>query len=301
VVIGTGNVALDVARILLGDVDALARTDISDVALDALRTSGIREVVLLGRRGPETAAFSRGEFLALRDLSDVRLVVDGTPEVRRALAATTRDGTTPGSASHAALLAEADVETIDWSAPPPADQRRIVFRFCSPTEALFGSDRVDAVRTGGTTIPTGLVLRAAGYHGRPLPDLPFDDATGTVPNDGGRVLDPSSGSPVPGAYVTGWIKRGPSGGIGTNRADAQQTVDALLDDAAAGRLPQPQRSSRSFGRLLRSRVETVVDTRAAAAIDAAERDAGTRANRPRVKFPSVDEMLAAGRRGSLLR
>ncbi len=150
-------------------------------------------------------------------------------------------------------------------------------------------------------IPAGLVLRAAGYRGRPVPDLPFDDATGTVPNDGGRVVDPTTGAPVPGCYVTGWIKRGPSGGIGTNRADAQQTVDALLDDAAAGSLPRPHRSSRSFARLLRDRTDAVVDSRAAAAIDAAEREAGARANRPRVKFTSVQEMLAVRSRRSLLR
>src|SRR4051812_45297445 len=177
VVIGTGNVALDVARILLGDVNALARTDISDVALEALRTSGIREVVLLGRRGPETAAFSRGEFLALRDLPDVRLVVDGTPAVRGVLADPPK--------GNAALLAETALEDIDWSTPPPADERRIVFRFCSPTEAIRGGERVEGVQTGGTVIPTGLVLRAAGYRGHPVPDLPFDDAAGTVPNDDG--------------------------------------------------------------------------------------------------------------------
>jgi ferredoxin--NADP+ reductase len=292
VVIGTGNVALDVARILLGDPDALARTDISDVALDALRSSGIREVVLLGRRGPGTAAFSRGEFLALRDLPEVRLVVDGTPDVRAVLSSPPN--------GNAALLAEAAVETVDWSAPPPDDERRIVFRFCSPTEAIRGTDRVEGIDTGGTTIPAGLVLRAAGYRGRPVTDLPFDDATGTVPNDGGRVVDPATSASVPGTYVTGWIKRGPSGGIGTNRGDAQQTVDALLDDAAARRLPAPSRSSRAFGRLLRSRTDAVVDQRSAAAIDAAERAAGARANRPRVKFTSTADMLAAGRRRSLL-
>jgi ferredoxin/flavodoxin---NADP+ reductase len=294
VVVGTGNVALDVARILLSDPDELAGTDISDRALRALRTSRVREVVLLGRRGAEHVAFSAGEFLGLRAGPGPRIVVDDTPGVRAALAAAS-----PGSPT--ALLAEAHLETIEWSLPAP--EPRIVFRFDAPVIAVQGSDRVEAVEVGGigvggigARISAGLVVRAIGYRGKPVPGLPFDATTATVPHEQGRVVDPRTGGPVPGTYVTGWIKRGSSGGIGANRRCADETVGSLLDDAVAARLPTPSVSAQAFHRLLRQRCPDLVDSRAAAAIDRAERAAGGRSGRPRVKFPTVEDMLAAGRR-----
>jgi ferredoxin--NADP+ reductase len=286
VIIGTGNVALDVARILLTDPDELATTDISDLALDALRASRVREVVLLGRRGVEHAAFSPGEFLALRGRPDLELVVDDTANARAALAAARPD-------SKAALLAEIDLDPVDWSRPPR--EKRIVFRFDAPVTALHGEGRVQAV-DAGTRIPTSLVIRAIGYRGQPVAGLPFDESTGTVANDAGRVVDPDTGSPLPGTYVTGWIKRGPSGGIGTNRRCADETVGVLLDDADTFRLPRPTRSVRDLDRLLHQRVPTVIDRPAARAIDRAELRAGERAGRPRVKFPTVPELLQAGER-----
>ena len=294
VVVGTGNVALDLARILLADPAALAHTDISDVALTTLRASRIREVVLLGRRGPETAAFTAGEFLALRSTPDLRIVIDGDERTADALA-------DAPSGSAAALLREVDVESVDWSAPPP-EGKRIVLRFGSPIASLEGNTSVEAVETTPTRpgadpmrIPAGLVVRAIGYRGRPFAGLPFDDASGRVPNDRGRVVDPTTGSPLPGVYVAGWIKRGPSGGIGTNRACAAETIDRLLDDATEGVLRAPDASARAFERLLRRRGADVIDQMAAAAIDRAERDAGRRSGRPRVKFVTVEDMVKHGR------
>jgi ferredoxin--NADP+ reductase len=290
VVVGTGNVALDVARILLADPAELAGTDISDTALAALRGGRIREVVLLGRRGPETAAFTAGEFLALRRIPGLRLVLDGDERTRARAA-----GARPGSG--AAQLVDVDVERVDWSSPPPAPEagqgKRIVLRFDSPVDELTGIDAVGAVVTGGQEIPAGLVVRAIGYRGRPFAGLPFDEDRGVVPNEAGRVVDPSRSSTA-GVYVAGWIKRGPSGGIGTNRSCAAETVGSLLDDAAAGLLAAPRQSARAFDRLLRGRVP-VVDQRAALAIDRAERAAGARSGRPRVKFATHESLRQAGR------
>ncbi|MFF2327230.1 MULTISPECIES: FAD-dependent oxidoreductase [unclassified Streptomyces] len=288
VVAGNGNVALDVARILVTDPSALAGSDIADHALAALRTSRVREVVLLGRRGPEHAAYSGSELLALQHLPGVATVVDDhDPRIGAVI-----DGAAPGE--KAALLRGLVRETVDWS-HPPASERRIVFRFHSaPVEAL-GGEEVRAVRVTGDQgeldVPAGLLLRAIGYRGVPVPGLPFDEATGTVPHDGGRVKG------RPGTYVVGWIKRGPSGGIGANRACAAETVGTLLADAVAGVLPSPAHAPRAFLRLARSRTRHVVDARGLAAIDRAELARGRDDGRPRVKFGTVPELVAAARAG----
>ncbi|MEQ0559823.1 FAD-dependent oxidoreductase [Amycolatopsis sp. NEAU-NG30] len=224
VVVGAGNVALDIARILTADPDALAETPIAPAALERLRSSKVREVVLLARRGPETAAYTRPELLALADT----VVVDAhDPRIAAAV-----DAAAPGS--KAALLRGLPREEVDWSAPPPAG-RRVVLRFHSAPVAFTGDAEVRGVRVPGPAgeveIATGRVVRAAGFRGTPVPGLPFDAATGTVPNAAGRV------DGMPGTYVAGWIKRGPSGGIGANKACARETVGALLEDAVAGRLP----------------------------------------------------------------
>ncbi|MFR9727988.1 FAD-dependent oxidoreductase [Saccharopolyspora sp. MS10] len=289
VVIGNGNVALDVARILLSDPDRLASTDIADRALDELRDSAVREVVLLGRRGPEHAACTAPELRALRDLPGVEVAVEDDPRVRAALSAAAPGGT-------AALLAELPAARIDWRAEP-APGRRVVFRFGAEPAALRGTDRVDSVevrdpegRTG--TIAAGLVVRAIGYRSTPIPGLPFDAASATVPNESGRVLTEPGGPPLPGTYVVGWAKRGPSGGIGTNRGCAAETAGVLLDDAPS-LAPPP---AAGFDRWLRRRVPAAIGRRAVLAIDAAERRRGDRQGRPRVKFPSTPELLAAAKR-----
>jgi ferredoxin/flavodoxin---NADP+ reductase len=234
VVAGTGNVALDVARILTADPADLAGTAIAPAALELLRRSAVREVVLLGRRGPESAAYTRPELLAVLRRSGVELVVDDTdPRTGAAI-----DAAAPGT--HAALLQGVRRERIDPAAPPADGPRRLVLRFHSSTVAVTGPDRVRGVRVTGPDgeleLPAQLLVRAVGHRGTPLPGLPFDAVTGTVPNTDGRV------DGMPGTYVVGWVKRGSTGGIGANRTCAAETVRALLDDAAAGRLPaRPRR------------------------------------------------------------
>ncbi|MEU8707739.1 FAD-dependent oxidoreductase [Streptomyces sp. NPDC048565] len=295
VVVGNGNVALDAARILVSDPEALAAGDIAGHALDALRSGSVREVVLLGRRGPGDAAYTRSELLALKHLPGVELVVDvHDPRTGAAI-----DAAEPGD--RAALLADVVREEVDWSRPPPAG-RRIVFRFHSaPVEArgetldVVGDGGVRAVRvTGGdegTEIPAGLLLPAVGQRGLPIGGLPFDEATGTVPHEGGRVAG------RPGTYVVGWIKRGPSGGIGANRTCAAETVGTLLDDAVAGALPTPEHGVKAFARLVRRRNRRVVDARGLAGIERAELARGRREGRPRVKLATLPELVAAARSG----
>ncbi|MFC9595364.1 FAD-dependent oxidoreductase [Streptomyces sp. NPDC056944] len=294
VVVGNGNVALDVARVLLTDPEALARTDIADHALAALRDARVREVVLLGRRGPEHAAYTTSELLALKHLPGVDLVVDDRdPRTGAAI-----DAAEPGA--KAALLRGVARETADWTRTPAADRRRIVLRFHSAPVAALGEERVRAVRVteegtaAGTEIGAGLLVRAIGYRGVPLAGLPFDETTGTVPHEAGRVAG------LPGSYVVGWIKRGPTGGIGANRACAEETVGTLLADAVAGALPKPTGTSQEFRRLAKSRSgRGLVDARGLASIDRAERARGRDAGRPRVKLATVPELVAAARGGRL--
>ncbi|WP_282694465.1 FAD-dependent oxidoreductase [Streptomyces sp. CC208A] len=291
VVVGNGNVALDTARILVSDPAALAGTDIADHALTALRGARVREVVLLGRRGPEDAAYTASELLALGHLPGVDLVVDThDPRIAEAI-----DAAAPGD--KAALLKDVARETVDWTRGPAAGRRRIVLRLHSAPEEAVGPDAVRAVRVSGAggpvEIPAGLLVRAVGYRGVPLSGLPFDEATGTVPHTAGRV------DGMPGTYVVGWIKRGPSGGIGANRGCAAETVGSLLADAVEGRLPKPTGSARAFERLARRRSGRLVDARGLAAIDRTERARGAAAGRPRVKLATVPELVAAARRGRL--
>ena len=225
------NAHPDVARILTSDPDTLTDTSIAPAALEALRRSAVREVVVLGRRGPAHAAYTKPELLALTHLPTTDLVVDDhAPRIGQVIEAA-------GPREHAAVLRGVPREPVDWSRPT-GDRKRIVLRFHSTPEALTGDGTVTGIRIGsgqpddGTVeIPAGIVMRAIGYRGHTQPGLPFDEASGTVPHDGGRVRD------LPGAYVVGWVKRGPSGGIGTNRRCAAETVATLLDDVASGALP----------------------------------------------------------------
>ncbi|MFD4660162.1 FAD-dependent oxidoreductase [Kitasatospora sp. NPDC058444] len=323
VVVGNGNVAVDIARVLLTDPDRLATTDIADHALAALRRSRVREVVLLARRGPEQAAWTRAEFLALRQLPGVEVVVEDHPEVRAAIEAAgggsdseggsdsgTATGSGAGTGSRAALLAGLPLVAYDGAAEP-GPGRRIVLRFLSAPVELSGDGRVEALTVERTTLAAdgrvegtgerdvlraGLVVRSIGHRGVPLPGLPFDERTGTVAHRDGRVVDPETGRPLPGTYVVGWAKRGPSGGIGANRACARETVDALLDDAAARALPVPGAGRKDFERLVRHRRPDAVGLRELRAVERAERERGEAEGRPRVKLASVPELLAAGRR-----
>ncbi|MFC0623046.1 FAD-dependent oxidoreductase [Kribbella deserti] len=230
-VVGTGNVALDIARILLSDPAALAGTSIAPAALQALGALGaVREVALLGRRGPEHAAYTPSELLAMRQLAGVDLVVDDHhPSIGTAIEA---------GAGKAGLLRGVVRDEIDWSQPPEPG-RRLVLRFGSVPERVLGTNAVQGLALAdGAEIPAGLLVRAIGFRGRPIAGLPFDDATATVPNEAGRVTG------VPGTYVAGWIKRGPTGGIGTNRTCASETVSTLLADAIAKGQPSVARTKR---------------------------------------------------------
>ncbi|MFC9789062.1 FAD-dependent oxidoreductase [Rhodococcus sp. NPDC127528] len=310
VIIGNGNVALDVARVLTMDVDELAKTDIADHALEALRHSNIREVVLLGRRGPAQAAYSTPEFLALGDLAGVDVVVDPAElELDEATAGQLARGELePSTAFKVQLAREFSGRTTD------PGRKRIVFRYLASPTAVLGTDRADAVTvvrnelvadehgtlsarpTGDTeTVPTSLVLRSIGYRGVPVPGVPFDERRGTIPNDHGRVLAGPGGAPVDGVYVTGWIKRGPSGVIGTNKSCAKDTVARLFEDFQAGHLVRQVGSRRELTKLVGQRQPARIDYRGWRAIDSAERSRGAATGRPRVKITDVDELLAAAK------
>jgi ferredoxin/flavodoxin---NADP+ reductase len=244
VIVGNGNVALDVARILVSDVDSLEETGIADHALEMSRDSNIREVVVLGRRGPAQAAYTNPEFLALRSLPGVDIVIDpDEAELDSHSRALIESGEVEPSVRIKAQLAQDIAKTPVKDAP-----KRIVFRyFASPVEIL-GEDPLTGLRvvrnelTEGDdgivratpsdqteTIDTTLVLRSIGYLGTAVQGVPpFDTDRGTVPHDGGRVVEPETGEAVTSVYVTGWIKRGPSGQIGTNKKCAADTVAALL-------------------------------------------------------------------------
>ncbi|WP_210495224.1 4Fe-4S binding protein [Patulibacter sp. SYSU D01012] len=231
VVIGNGNVALDVARILTADPDSLADSEIAPHALRALRRSAIEEVVVVGRRGAEHAAFTLPELVGL----------SATPGVALGVGAGELPAETGG---------DAKLELLAGLRPPAGARRRITLRFGLTPTAIAGDGAAAAVelrRTGaepddpgaGERLDAGLVISSIGYRGLPVAGLPYDAATGTVPNADGRVLVPETGDAAPGTYVVGWIKRGPSGFIGTNKACSQDTVAALVDDFNAGRLASP--------------------------------------------------------------
>ena len=297
VVIGNGNVALDVARILTAEPERLAATDISDSALQVLRRSSVREVVVAARRNPADSAFTLPELIGLTETADVVLNTADHVLVRRDLESVTD----PGTRAKLEILAGLP------DAAHPAGRPRIRLAYRLTPRRVLGRDRaggVEFLRTGSAdcvTVPAGLVLTAIGYRGAPVPGLPFDDAAAVVPNQGGRVVDPSTGRPVAGTYVAGWIKRGPTGFIGTNKSCAMKTVAALAEDFNNGLLAEPDAGQSALRRLVRSRQPDLVDGDGWRAINAAEIAGGEATGRPRVKFTAVDDMLAAARSPSVSR
>ncbi|MCW3027265.1 MAG: FAD-dependent pyridine nucleotide-disulfide oxidoreductase [Solirubrobacterales bacterium] len=311
VVIGNGNVALDVARMLVLAPSELAPTDTADHALEVLADSRVREVVVVGRRGPAQAAFTNPELLELGELSEADVIVDPA-ELDRALAV-------HDPAAEANATSRKNVEILKGyaSRTPKGHAKRIVLRFLLSPTALLPDEEgrlgaVELVRNelvpaaGGAlraqasdereTIPAGLAFRAIGYRGIPLPGVPFDERGGVIPNAGGRVIDLETGEPVPGEYVVGWIKRGPSGVIGTNKKDAQETVDAMLADllaaadGAAKHAPEAPDPT-AVESLLRERQPELVTYAGWTEIDKHERALGEPAGRPRVKLTRIEEML----------
>jgi ferredoxin/flavodoxin---NADP+ reductase len=309
VVIGNGNVAADVTRILSLSAAELERTDVADHALAALRESRIREVIVLGRRGPAQAAFTSAELRELGNLEGVDTRVDPAmveldPISRRWLA---DEGT---------FTARKNVELLREFAARPARvdaDRRIELRFLRSPVEIRGDGRVEAVdirrneivrgddgslkaRALGEEVETvecGLVFRSVGYRAVPLPDVPFDERYFVLPNERGRVLT-ADGKPLPGVYAVGWIKRGPTGILGTNKRDAEETVGCLVEDLRAGALPPPAGSD-PIDALLAERKLDVVTVDGWRAIDAAELESGKSQGRPRVKLASREELLAASR------
>ncbi len=308
VIIGNGNVALDAARILATDPERLATTDIADHALAALRRSSVREVVLLGRRGPAQAAFTLPELVGLLGRDDIEVATEGfeLDERTRALRAS----------GDLDLLTARKLEALESLASRQSrpGARRIVLRFHAAPAAILGDGHVTGIRVERTRlvagvdgvvraeatgeyddVEAGLVLRAIGYRGTGVIGVPFDEATGTVPHDAGRILD--GRDPWRGGYVAGWIKRGPTGFIGTNKTCAQETVDALVSDANDGLLPTPSGSAAEFAALVRRRCPNVIDLAGWRAIDAQERDRGRAEGRPRARIVDPDEMRQVAARG----
>ncbi len=301
-VVGMGNVAVDVARVLAKSVDELAATDMADYAIDTLRTSAVTDVYMLGRRGPAEAKFTTKELRELGELANADIVVrEDELEVSEAsLKAIEGDAT-----------AQKNLEVLRDMAAKPLEgkPRRLHIRFCvSPTRVLgeqgvsgmvLERNRLEpaedgyirSVGTGETeTLDVQMVLRSVGYRGTALPGVPFDARRNVIPNDAGRVLDGPGGSPVAGEYVAGWIKRGPSGVIGTNKADAMETVASLLADE----LPQIDANAASpaaVDRLLRERGVTPFGFEHWLELDRFELEAGKKSGRPRVKVTDVAAML----------
>ena len=293
VVIGNGNVALDVARMLALTPEELAPTDTTDRAIAAINDAGVREIVVVGRRGPVQAAWTPVEVGELGELAGADVLVDPQELELDEASAAELDAAPP--------TVKRNVEHLrEYAAREPAGKPRAIrLRFLRSPVAVLGDGRVEAIelvrnvlvdgRAVATdereTLPCGIVFRSVGYHGVPLPGVPFDERTGTIPNEGGRV--------EPGLYVAGWIKRGPSGVIGTNKKDATETVELLLEDARAGRLPA--RGGGTLEELLAARGAEPVLYAGWEAIDLAERTAGEPHGRPRVKLCSWDDLLAAAR------
>ena len=301
VVVGNGNVAIDCARMLALTDEELQPTDTTDEATAAINEAGIREILMLGRRGPVQAAFTPPELKELGELAGADVIVDPADLELDPASAHALEEDRERARRNYDLLQEFAAHA------PDGRPRRIVLRFLVSPLAILGDERVEAVEivrnelveddgrlvarpTGETeTIPAGLVLRSVGYKGVPLPGVPFDERTGTIPNDRGRAEGAER------TYAAGWIKRGPSGVIGTNKKDATETVEQLLADARAGKLARDD-SSPTLETLLEERGVNYVAYEGWQAIDAAERGAGEPLGRPRVKLTSWEQLLEAGRK-----
>ena len=298
VVVGNGNVALDVARILVTDPEVLGLIDIADHALESLRPCGVDEVVVIGRRGPLQTAFTTLELRELGDLDNVDVIVDPAQ----------LEGVSDEDAAAAGKTAKQNINVLrDYAKRDPRPgHRRIVLRFMTSPIEIKGDERVEAIVLGRNELvtddngrvsardtgereelPVQLVVRSVGYRGVPTPGLPFDEKTATIPNSGGRVEGSRN------EYVVGWIKRGPTGVIGTNKKDSQDTVDTLLADlsAAEGLGDFPGDHAENLADWLASRQPKLVTSAHWDLIDAHERAAGEPHGRPRVKLPSLAKLL----------
>jgi len=308
-VVGVGNVAIDVARILCRTREELMKTDIADYALEALVNSNVKEVYILGRRGAAQAAFTAPEAKELGELADCDALV---PPAEAEL--------DPLSQATMANADRADVRKVEIiqelsRRQPSGKSKRLTLRFLvSPTELiddgnghvkqmklvqneLYATD-AGSLRPRATdrteTLDVGLVFRSIGYRGVPLPGVPFHESWGVIPNDGGRVLDSTTKEPVLGQYTAGWIKRGPTGVIGTNKPDAAETVENMLADAREGRTLSPTHATaEAVTQLLDDRHVRPVSFADWKRLDELELARGKEEGRPRVKFTRIEDMLDA--------
>jgi ferredoxin--NADP+ reductase len=295
VVIGNGNVALDVARMLALTPAELAGTDTTDPAIEAINEAGVREILVVGRRGPVQAAWTPVEVGELGELAGADVIVDP--------ADLELDPASEAELAASPPTVRRNVDHLrDYAARTPTGKPRAIrLRFLTSPVAILGDGRVEAIELARNelvegravqtedreTVPCGIVFRSVGYRGVALAGVVFDEGTGTVPNEAGRV--------EPGVYVAGWIKRGPSGVIGTNKKDATETVQLVLEDSAAGLLSRA--TDESLEQLLEERGVEAVLYAGWEAIDLSERTAGEPHGRPRIKLASWDELLAAARAG----
>ncbi|MGH3641968.1 MAG: FAD-dependent oxidoreductase [Mycobacterium sp.] len=300
VVIGNGNVALDVARILVSDPDLLANTDIADHALESLHARAVEEVVVIGRRGPLQATFTT---LELRELGDLEAMADVDVIVDPADFADITDE----DLEAAGKTVKQNVKALRGYAErgPRGAKRRIVFRFHTSPIEIKGDGRVSSIVLGHNELvndgerlvakdtgareelPAQLVVRAVGYRGVPTPGLPFDERSGTIPHTSGRIEGSRN------SYVVGWIKRGPSGVIGSNKKDSQETVNTLLADLSEVDGPGSEHTEDAVEWLLSRQPKLVTDDHWKL-IDDHERSAGQPHGRPRVKLASVADLLRIG-------
>ena len=305
IVVGNGNVAMDVARMLALSAEELAPTDTTDAAIEAIAGSGLREIVMLGRRGPAQAAFTNPELKELGELAAADVVVDP--------ADLELDPASEAALAEDRSIARRNVDLLrEYAAREPEGKpKKLSLRFCVSPVTILGDGKVEAVEVVRNvlvadesgqlravpteereTIPCGIVLRSVGYRGIALPGVPFDDGQGVIPNAEGRVLG-ENGEPIAGLYCAGWIKRGPSGVIGTNKKDAAASAALVLEDAAAGLLSAGEGD---FESLLVELGLPFVEYAGWEAIDEHERRRGAPHGRPRVKLVTWDELLGHGRR-----
>lgn len=309
-IVGVGNVAVDVARILSRTPEELATTDIADYALEALRASRVREVYLLGRRGPAQAAFTNPEVKELGELADadVSAIPDEVELDDLSRAAMERAG-------DRATRKKVDLLQAFARRAPTGKRRRLILRFLvSPVEILDDGhgavggmrlvrNKLYATDTGTLQpkatgdfedLPVGLVFRSVGYRGVSLPGVPFNDKWGVILNEKGRVVDPERKEPLVGEYTAGWIKRGPTGVIGTNKPDAAETVACMMEDLAADRYLRPtEASGEAVDRLVRERQPECFSYEDWLKLNEVEVRRGEETGRPRVKFTRIEDMLAA--------
>ena len=303
VVIGNGNVALDVARMLALGRDDLAPTDATDASIEAIAGSSIRDIVVVGRRGPAQVAFTTPELQEMGELADADVVVDHPADLE--LDSELEAGLDTHARRNLEVLREFAARA------PSGKPKRVRFLFYRSPVALHGDGRVEAVelvrnrlepnergvlRAVATDdremLRCGIVFRSVGYRGIPLPEVPFDERRGTIRNDRGRVLNHEA-RPVAGVYCAGWIKRGPTGVIGTNKKDATETVELLLEDARGGRLPSKDADAAAVDALLAARGVGVILYAGWTSIDELERSAGEPLGRPRVKLCTWDDLVEA--------